>query len=40
MIAIYFASANVKNARYSLTVGIIGALSGYVASIYICNVIY
>ena len=40
MIAIYFASANVKNARYSLTVGIIGALSGYVATIYICNVIY
>jgi spore maturation protein B len=40
MLAIYFASANIKNPRYSLAVGLIGALSGYIASIYICNVLY
>lgn len=40
ILAVYFASASVKNPRYSLPVGIIGALSGYAAAVFICRIVF
>lgn len=40
IVALYFASANIKNPRYSLQVGVIGALSGYAAAVFICSVVF
>ncbi len=40
ILAVYFASANVKNPRYSLPVGLLGALSGYAASVFICRIAF
>lgn len=40
ILAVYFASANIKNPRYSLPVGLIGALSGYAAAVFICRIVF
>lgn len=40
ILAVYFASVNVKNPRYALPVGLLGAFSGYAASIFICNIFF
>lgn len=40
MITLYFASVGINNPRYSLPVGIISALSGFVASVIICKIVF
>lgn len=40
ILALYFASANVKNPRYALPIGLLGALSGYAAAVFICRVVF
>jgi len=36
ILAVYFASVGVKNARYSLPVGLLADVTGFVAAVYIC----
>lgn len=40
ILAVYFASANIKNPGYSLPVGLLGAFSGYAASVFICRIAF
>jgi spore maturation protein B len=40
IMALYFASVGIKDPRYSLPVGIAAALSGFVASVIICKMVF
>ena len=40
ILAVYFASIGITNPRYSLPVGLIADLSGFIASVVICRIIF
>jgi len=40
ILAVYFASVGIKRARYSLPVGLLADLMGFMASVYICHRVF
>lgn len=40
IVTVYFASVGIKKTQYSLPVGIIGSLSGFVASVVVCKFLF
>lgn len=40
ILAVYFASVGIKNVRYSLPVGLLADLAGFMASVIICRIVF
>ncbi len=40
ILAVYFASVGIKNPRYSLPVGLLADVSGFIASVIICRIVF
>jgi spore maturation protein B len=40
ILAIYFASVEIKNARYAIPVGLMADVIGFLAAVYVCNIFF